>query len=92
MWLNLIFFAVGPPIDVERIENPTNEQINVYHQKFVKHIKTLFEENKHKYIPNADKTELVFVDEWVQKMYYIYKFVICYWILLYIEHMCKYFF
>lgn len=84
-----IFVSVGPPIDVEKIEKPTNEQVNFYHEKFVKHMKTIFEEHKHKYIPNADKVELVFVDEWVQKkMYYIYKFVICYWILLCIENMC----
>ncbi|KAK4881374.1 hypothetical protein RN001_004693 [Aquatica leii] len=48
----------GSPIQVRRIENPTPEEINEFHKKFIDDLVILFEENKHKYINNADNVHL----------------------------------
>ena len=44
-----VVFAVGSPLDVPCISNPTNEQVNEWHQKYMKHLSELFEANKIKY-------------------------------------------
>ena len=38
--------AVGPPIDVEKIQEPTKEQIDALHEKFVQAIKSLYDRHK----------------------------------------------
>lgn len=50
---------MGPPIEVERVQNPTDEQISGLHEKFTKHLIKLFEQEKHKYVQNPEKTELI---------------------------------
>lgn len=44
------FSTVGKPIDVERVKNPTKEQIDDLHQKFKESLLELFNEEKHKYV------------------------------------------
>lgn len=56
--ISLFIFLVGKPIDVPKISNPTNEQIEEYHQKFKQAISELFEKEKHKYIENSEKVRL----------------------------------
>ncbi|XP_017888680.1 2-acylglycerol O-acyltransferase 2-like [Ceratina calcarata] len=53
-----ITVVVGSPIELPKIEEPTKEQINEYHEKFIKELVNLFETNKHKYIENADSVKL----------------------------------
>lgn len=53
-----ITVVVGSPIEVPKIEEPTTEQINEYHEKFIEQLCDLFEKNKHKYIENADSVFL----------------------------------
>ncbi|KAK9302953.1 hypothetical protein QLX08_005219 [Tetragonisca angustula] len=53
--------VVGSPMDLPKIEEPTEEQINEYHGKFVDHLVNFFEKEKHKYIENADSVHLEFV-------------------------------
>jgi len=51
----LIFlFIVGSPIKLPKIAEPTTEQINEYHEKFIKGLVELFETQKHNYIKNAE--------------------------------------
>ncbi|KAK1134839.1 hypothetical protein K0M31_007608 [Melipona bicolor] len=53
--------VVGSPMDLPKIEEPTEEQINEYHEKFVEHLVNFFEKEKHKYVENADSVHLEFV-------------------------------
>lgn len=58
----LIFFLlllVGKPIVVERVPDPTQEQIDTLHATFIKHLTELFEKHKHKYLEKPDETTLV---------------------------------
>ncbi|GLG99438.1 2-acylglycerol O-acyltransferase 2-A [Gryllus bimaculatus] len=55
---SLVTTVVGPPVEVPKIPDPTNEDVDKYHKLFQDSLTTLFEENKHKYIPNADNTFL----------------------------------
>ncbi|XP_017888695.1 2-acylglycerol O-acyltransferase 2-A-like [Ceratina calcarata] len=50
--------VVGSPIELPKLEEPTTEQIDEYHEKFIKELVNLFETNKHKYIENADTVQL----------------------------------
>lgn len=50
--------VVGSPLDVPKIQEPTIEQINEYHEKFIKHMVDLFETQKHNYIKNAESVKL----------------------------------
>jgi len=52
------FISVGSPIEVPKIANPTTEQIDEYHEKFMKHLVDLFESHKYNYIKNAETTTL----------------------------------
>lgn len=57
----IILFTVGNPIDVEKTQKPTQEQIDELHGKFVKSLEEIFEKHKHKYLANPDKTFLEYV-------------------------------
>lgn len=52
------FISVGSPMKVSKIEEPTTEQIDEYHAKFIKHLVEFFESQKHTYIKNAETTTL----------------------------------
>ncbi|CAG2118807.1 unnamed protein product [Medioppia subpectinata] len=41
--------VVGKPIDVKQVDNPSDEEINELHNKYIKSLKELFEENNEKY-------------------------------------------
>lgn len=47
-------FVVGKAIDVPQIENPTIEQIDFFHKKYVEQIQKLFDEYKTKYCADCD--------------------------------------
>ncbi|XP_076288415.1 2-acylglycerol O-acyltransferase 1 [Lasioglossum baleicum] len=53
-----ITVVVGSPIDLPKIPEPTAEQIDEYHEIFVQRLVELFENNKHKYVENADSVNL----------------------------------
>lgn len=48
-------------MNITRVEDPTEEEINAVHEKFVNQLVDLFEQNKHKYIENAENTHLIIV-------------------------------
>lgn len=50
--------VVGSPIELPKIEEPTTEQVNEYHEKFMKGLVELFETQKHKYVKNAENVTL----------------------------------
>ncbi|XP_011878989.1 PREDICTED: 2-acylglycerol O-acyltransferase 1-like [Vollenhovia emeryi] len=50
--------VVGSPIELPKIAEPTTEQVNEYHEKFVKGLVELFETQKHNYIKNAENATL----------------------------------
>ncbi|EEZ98241.2 2-acylglycerol O-acyltransferase 1 isoform X1 [Tribolium castaneum] len=52
--------VVGTPIEVERVENPSQEQIDALHNKFKLELKNLFEEYKFKFLDNPEQTFLEF--------------------------------
>ncbi|CAL7934122.1 unnamed protein product [Xylocopa violacea] len=56
-----ITVVVGAPLKIPKIEEPTNEEINEYHQKFIDSVVKTFEAEKHKYIENADSVHIEFV-------------------------------
>ncbi|EEB16858.1 Diacylglycerol O-acyltransferase, putative [Pediculus humanus corporis] len=51
--------VVGKPIEVERIDEPSQEQIDDLHSRFIESLEKLFETEKHKYIENAKETNLI---------------------------------
>jgi 2-acylglycerol O-acyltransferase 2 len=51
--------VVGCPIDTVKTENPTQKDIDDLHEKFTDSLIKLFEDNKHKYLQNPDKTHLI---------------------------------
>ncbi|KAK4876557.1 hypothetical protein RN001_009063 [Aquatica leii] len=51
--LKPIISIAGDPIDLVKNENPSREEIEILHDKFTNEIMKLFNEHKHKYIPNA---------------------------------------
>lgn len=53
--------VVGSPLELPKIEEPTTEQIDEYHEKFVNHLVELFENQKHNYMKNADSVKLEFL-------------------------------
>ena len=61
IFIIFFFVPVGSPMDLPKIEEPTREQINEYHGKFVEHLVDFFEKEKHKYVENADTVHLEFV-------------------------------
>ncbi|KAK1134845.1 hypothetical protein K0M31_007614 [Melipona bicolor] len=52
---------IGSPVELPKIEEPTVEQINEYHRKFIEHVVDFFEKEKYKYVENADSVHLEFV-------------------------------
>ncbi|CAL1267902.1 unnamed protein product [Larinioides sclopetarius] len=48
-----ITVVVGKPIDVEKVSEPTAEDINVLHQKYMDSLYALFEEHKEKFAPES---------------------------------------
>lgn len=50
--------VVGSPIELPKIAEPTVEQINEYHEKFMKGLIDLFETQKHNYLKNAENITL----------------------------------
>lgn len=38
------FLSVGRPIEVERVENPTREQVESLHKQYIESLTSLFEE------------------------------------------------
>lgn len=55
----MFYFLVGQPIKVEKIDNPTQEEVDGLHEKFIEHLTGMFEEHKHKYLQNADSIKLI---------------------------------
>jgi len=53
-----LFILVGSPIKLPKIEEPALEEIDKFHDKFIKHLIELFETQKHNYIKNAEKVTL----------------------------------
>lgn len=50
---------VGKPIEVEKSENPTQEQIDTLHAKYTKALIELFDEHKETYGVAKDKQLLI---------------------------------
>lgn len=57
----LMIFSVGEPIEVPKVENPSQELINEYHEKFFSALLDLFEKYREKYDMNGKDSELVFL-------------------------------
>lgn len=53
-----IFVLVGKPLEVEKTEKPTDEQIDKIHEQFIEMLKELFENEKGKYLADPT-TELI---------------------------------
>ncbi|KYN00543.1 Diacylglycerol O-acyltransferase 2 [Cyphomyrmex costatus] len=50
--------VVGSPIEMPKIEEPTSEEINKYHNEFIEHLIKFFNTQKHNYIKNAENVTL----------------------------------
>ncbi|KAJ8971565.1 hypothetical protein NQ317_004119 [Molorchus minor] len=53
--------VVGEPIDVPKIEDPTKEVIDEYHNEFIEKLTELFEKEKYKYLEKPEETNLIIV-------------------------------
>lgn len=54
----MIFVSVGKPIEVDKVEMPTEEEVEILHQKFINAIIDLFNREKHNYLEDPD-TDLI---------------------------------
>jgi hypothetical protein len=54
-----LLVSVGTPIPVQKVPEPTQEQISELHQKFTEELKALFETKKHMYLTNPETTHLM---------------------------------
>ncbi|KAJ8946390.1 hypothetical protein NQ318_011796 [Aromia moschata] len=52
---------VGKPIEVPKIDEPTNEDIEEYHIKFTAALTELFEEQKYNYLENPEDKKLIII-------------------------------
>ncbi|XP_018393226.1 PREDICTED: diacylglycerol O-acyltransferase 2-like [Cyphomyrmex costatus] len=50
--------VVGSPVEMPKIEEPTSEEINKYHNEFINHLIKFFNTQKHNYIKNAENVTL----------------------------------
>ncbi|KAF2880669.1 hypothetical protein ILUMI_25508 [Ignelater luminosus] len=50
---------IGRPIEVKRVSNPTQEQVDELHAEFMKQLANLFEEQKYNYLSNPEQTKLI---------------------------------
>ena len=48
-WNTRLISVVGEPLQLPHIAQPTREQINEWHQKYITAIQELFDKNKQKY-------------------------------------------
>ena len=56
--ITFLSFAVGEPISVTKVDNPTPEELDDLHATYIERLKKLFEDHKSKYnVPES--TELV---------------------------------
>nr|CAD7257111.1 unnamed protein product [Timema shepardi] len=53
-----VFTVVGRPMEVEKIPDPSRQQVDEVHQRFTDHLLAFFEAEKHKYVKEPDKTLL----------------------------------
>lgn len=56
-----ITMVIGEPMEVEQVDNPTDEQINQLHERFVAELHKLFDEYKHKVGGNWHNKQLLVV-------------------------------
>lgn len=54
-----IHTVVGAPIEVEKISNPSKEEIEELHGKFMIELEKLFNDHKGKYLKNAEQVQLI---------------------------------
>ncbi|XP_066145473.1 diacylglycerol O-acyltransferase 2-like [Euwallacea fornicatus] len=54
-----IWVVVGKPMNIPKIENPTNEQIEQYHSMFVDCLQKMFEEQKFNYLEDPENKKLI---------------------------------
>lgn len=50
---------MGKPIDVPKVENPTAELVDEYHERFFKALHSLFEEYKSKFDEAGGAAQLI---------------------------------
>lgn len=60
-FINCFSVTVGKPITVQKVEHPTQEQIDRLHETFTKELIQLFEENKQKFETDPEKMKLILV-------------------------------
>ncbi|KAJ8946387.1 hypothetical protein NQ318_011793 [Aromia moschata] len=51
--------VVGQPLEVPKIENPTREEVELYHEKFVAKLVEMFEEQKYNYLEKPEEKKLI---------------------------------
>lgn len=62
IYINLIIYIVGKPIEITKNVNPTKEEIKEVHTQYLEALKELYDSYKDKYHPNGTAPELKFVD------------------------------
>lgn len=58
----MYFLVVGKPIRVPKVENPSEELVDEYIEKFFNELEKLFEEYKHKYDPVGSEARIKYID------------------------------
>lgn len=51
--------VIGAPIDVTQNPQPTREEVDALHAKFIKALNKLFNDHKAKYVKNAENVKLI---------------------------------
>ena len=63
-YVKYFLVSVGTPIPIQKVPEPTEEQINELHQKFTEELAALFETKKHLYLPNSESIRLIILWVW----------------------------
>lgn len=50
---------MGRPLEVPKIAEPSDDEVNDYHSKFITALTELFEEQKYNYLDNPDEKQLI---------------------------------
>lgn len=57
--IEFIVLLDGTPIDVPKIEEPTQEQVDEVHAKLMTQLVDLFEKHKHLYLQDPENAKLI---------------------------------
>lgn len=57
--LDYLFILVGRPIEVPKTGEPSEDQLNAIHEKFIQSLEELFNTGRYKYLSHVENATLI---------------------------------